>query len=58
MVLRRVSLSKPGRGNATIRPVEIAQKLWDQGFYVRYGGDTLQLGLPFITQDHEIDTPH
>ena len=42
-------------GDPTIRPVEIATTLWQQGFYVRYGGDTIQLGLPFITQEHEID---
>ena len=45
----------PREGDATIRPVEIATTLWQQGFYVRYGGDTIQLGLPFITQEHEID---
>jgi len=39
----------------TIRPMEIAKTLWEKGFYVRYGGDTIQLGLPFITEDHEID---
>ena len=42
-------------GDAAIRPFEIAQRLWQQGFYVRYGGDTLQLGLPFCSQAHEID---
>ena len=42
---------EPGR-----RPYEIAQKLWDKGFYVRYGGDTLQLGMPFIVESHEIDS--
>ena len=45
----------PRDGDPTIRPVEIATTLWQQGFYVRYGGDTIQLGLPFITQEHEID---
>ena len=45
----------PRDGDATIRPVEIATTLWQQGVYVRYGGDTIQLGLPFITQEHEID---
>jgi beta-alanine--pyruvate transaminase len=29
--------------------------MWEKGFYVRYGGDTIQLGLPFITQTSEID---
>ena len=26
----------------------------DKGFYVRYGGDTIQLGLPFIVSEQEI----
>ena len=30
-------------------------KCWEKGFYVRYGGDTLQLGLPFITNATQID---
>lgn len=37
------------------RPYEIAMKCWDKGFYVRYGGDTIQLGLPFIVEREEID---
>ncbi|MDG3087768.1 aspartate aminotransferase family protein [Vibrio hannami] len=45
----------PRDGDPTIRPVDIATTLWNQGFYVRYGGDTIQLGLPFITQQNEID---
>lgn len=43
-------------GEPARRPYEIAQKLWDKGFYVRYGGDTLQLGMPFIVEPHEIDS--
>jgi beta-alanine--pyruvate transaminase len=30
-------------------------KCWEKGFYVRYGGDTIQLGLPFIVEREEID---
>ncbi|MGO1344471.1 aspartate aminotransferase family protein [Chromohalobacter japonicus] len=41
---------EPGR-----RPFEIAMKCWEKGFYVRYGGDTIQLGLPFIVEREEID---
>ena len=29
-------------------------KCWDKGFYVRYGGDTIQLGLPFIVSEKQI----
>ena len=43
-------------GDPAIRPYKIAMDLWEKGFYVRYGGDTLQLGLPFITEAHEIDS--
>lgn len=43
-------------GEPTRRPYEVAMRLWNKGFYVRYGGDTLQLGLPFITEKQQIDT--
>ena len=42
-------------GEPARRPYEIAMKLWQKGFYVRYGGDTLQFGLPFIVEAEEID---
>lgn len=42
-------------GEPARRPYEIAMKCWEKGFYVRYGGDTIQLGLPFITEPAEID---
>ncbi len=31
-------------------------KMWEKGFYVRYGGDTIQLGLPFVIEKDEIDS--
>ncbi len=37
------------------RPAEIAMKCWEAGFYVRYGGNTIQLGPPFISEREEID---
>ncbi|MDH5737759.1 MAG: aspartate aminotransferase family protein [Gammaproteobacteria bacterium] len=37
------------------RPWEIAMKCWKKGFYVRYGGDTIQLGLPFTCTEPEMD---
>ncbi len=43
-------------GDPTRRPFEVAMRLWDKGFYVRYGGDTLQLGLPFVIERDEIDS--
>lgn len=42
-------------GEPALRPYKAAMKCWEKGFYVRYGGDTLQLGLPFITEIDEID---
>ena len=43
-------------GEPAKRPYEAAMKCWEKGFYVRYGGDTLQLGLPFSSTDSEIDS--
>lgn len=43
-------------GEPMLRPYQIAMKMWELGFYVRYGGDTIQLGLPFTTEAHEIDS--
>jgi beta-alanine--pyruvate transaminase len=42
-------------GDPTLRPYQIAMKCLEQGVYVRYGGDTIQLGVPFIIEKHEID---
>jgi beta-alanine--pyruvate transaminase len=43
-------------GEPAKRPYQIAMKMWQKGFYVRYGGDTIQLGLPFTTELAEIDS--
>jgi len=43
-------------GEPARRPYEIAMRMWDKGFYVRYGGDTIQLGLPFVIEKDEIDS--
>ncbi|MFB9887380.1 aspartate aminotransferase family protein [Balneatrix alpica] len=42
-------------GQPALRPYEVAMSCWKKGFYVRYGGDTIQLGLPFIVEREEID---
>ncbi|MDF1484416.1 aspartate aminotransferase family protein [Ramlibacter sp. H39-3-26] len=42
-------------GDAARRPYEIAMACWKKGFYVRYGGDTIQLAPPFISERAEID---
>lgn len=43
-------------GEPARRPYEVAQRMWEKGFYVRYGGDTIQLGLPFVIEKDEIDS--
>ncbi len=45
----------PKRGDPALRPYEVAMACWKKGFYVRYGGDTIQLAPPFITEKAEID---
>ncbi len=42
-------------GEPALRPYQIAMKCWEKGFYVRYGGDTIQLGLPFTVEIDEVD---
>ncbi len=46
----------PRDGDAVIRPFEAGIKLWNAGFYVRFGGDTLQFGPTFNTKPAELDT--
>ncbi|MCW5575147.1 MAG: aspartate aminotransferase family protein [Burkholderiales bacterium] len=42
-------------GEPARRPYEVAMKCLDKGFYVRYGGDTIQLAPPFVIKESEID---
>lgn len=43
-------------GEPLLRPFQIAMKMWDKGYYVRYGGDTIQLGMPFVSKPEEVDS--
>lgn len=45
----------PAPGEPAKRPYEVAMAMWKKGFYVRYGGDTIQLAPPFISTRAEID---
>lgn len=45
----------PRDGDAIIRPFEAGMALWKAGFYVRFGGDSLQFGPTFNTQPQELD---
>ena len=42
-------------GEPAKRPYQIAMKCLEKGFYVRYGGDTIQLAPPFIVEKSQID---
>ena len=44
----------PVPGEPLKRPFEVAMRMWAKGFYVRYGGDTVQLAPPFISTEAEI----
>jgi len=43
-------------GEPAKRPYEIAMAMLAKGFYVRYGGDTIQLAPPFISTPEQIDS--
>lgn len=43
-------------GEPARRPYEVAMAMLNKGFYVRYGGDTIQLAPPFITTATQIDS--
>ena len=46
---------EPAPGEPALRPYQIAMYCWQKGVYVRYGGDTIQLGMPFTIEVEEID---
>lgn len=46
----------PDGTEAAKRPFQIAMSMWDKGYYVRYGGDTIQLAPPFTTEKSEMDS--
>jgi beta-alanine--pyruvate transaminase len=43
-------------GEPALRPYKVAMAMYRKGFYVRYGGDTIQLAPPFISTPGEIDS--
>ena len=43
-------------GEPARRPYDIAMAMLEKGFYVRYGGDTIQLAPPFISTAAQIDS--
>lgn len=42
-------------GEPARRPWEISMKCWQAGYYVRYGGDTLQFAPPFISEKRDLE---
>ncbi len=46
----------PLPGEPARRPFEVAMAMYAKGFYVRYGGDTIQLAPPFVSTPAEIDS--
>ncbi len=42
-------------GDPTLRPFEVAMKCWEKGVYVRYGGDTIQFGPPFVATPPQLE---
>ncbi|WP_353250694.1 aspartate aminotransferase family protein [Salinisphaera sp. T31B1] len=42
-------------GQPGLRPYKIAMEAWKRGLYLRFGGDTIQLGPPFIAEPAQID---
>ncbi len=45
----------PASGEPARRPFEIALACWEKGLYVRWAGDTVAMGPPFICEKHQID---
>ena len=45
----------PLPGEPARRPFEISMKCWEKGLYLRFGGDTVQIGPPFISEKEHID---
>jgi beta-alanine--pyruvate transaminase len=43
-------------GEPARRPYEVGMAMWKKGFYVRFGGDTIQLAPPFISTPEQIDS--
>jgi beta-alanine--pyruvate transaminase len=43
-------------GEPARRPFEIALRMWDKGFYVRYSGDVIVVAPPFVMQNAQLDS--
>lgn len=45
----------PQGGDPGIRPYRVSMACWKRGLYLRFGGDTLQLGPPMVCEREHID---
>jgi beta-alanine--pyruvate transaminase len=45
---------EPYPGEPMRRPFEVAMRMWEKGFLVRYGGDTIQLAPHFVMQREQM----
>jgi beta-alanine--pyruvate transaminase len=45
----------PRGGDPLRRPYEIGTRCFERGAYVRWGGDTLQFGPPFVSEAEQLD---
>ncbi|WP_163133714.1 aspartate aminotransferase family protein [Agarivorans sp. Alg241-V36] len=43
-------------GEPALNPFLVAQQMWQKGYYVRYGADTIQIAPPFNVSAAEIDS--
>jgi beta-alanine--pyruvate transaminase len=46
---------EPRDGDPLVRPYEIGVRCWEQGLYVRWGGDTLQFAPPFTSTAEDLE---
>ena len=46
----------PHPGEPMKRPFEVAMRMWEKGFLVRYGGDTIQLAPAFVMQRADMES--
>ena len=47
---------EPYPGESMRRPFEVAMRMWEKGFLVRYGGDTIQLAPHFVMQREQMSS--
>jgi len=47
---------EPHPGEPARRPFEVALRMWEKGFYVRCGADTIQLGPAFVMETGQVDS--